>query len=130
MRETFMCNNILIHNKCTHHCIWSVIFHMMKNFTDKKILQTTYTSLVVYIVQKAFPFLVCLFSALTISSHHNLLFNCCRFVPVYRGSGGFGFTLSGNAPVFIRSMDPGGAAALAGLRAGDRLLQLNGLNIR
>ena len=55
---------------------------------------------------------------------------CSRFVPVYRGSGGFGFTLSGNAPVFIRSVDPGGAAALAGLRAGDRLLQLNGLNIR
>ena len=49
---------------------------------------------------------------------------------MYRGSGGFGFTLSGNAPVFIRSVDPGGAAALAGLRAGDHLLQLNGLNIR
>ena len=54
----------------------------------------------------------------------------CRFVPVYRGSGGFGFTLSGNAPVFIRSVDPGGAAAVAGLKPGDRLLQLNGINIR
>lgn len=59
-----------------------------------------------------------------------ILRHMVRFVPVYRGSGGFGFTLSGNAPVFIRSVDPGGAAAMAGLRAGDHLLQLNGLNIR
>lgn len=53
-----------------------------------------------------------------------------RFVPVYKGSGGFGFTLSGNAPVFIRSVDRAGAAAMAGLKAGDRLLELNGINIR
>ena len=49
---------------------------------------------------------------------------------VNRGGGGFGFSLSGNAPVFIRSVDTGGAAASAGLQAGDRLLGLNGLNIR
>ena len=53
-----------------------------------------------------------------------------RIVQVYRGNGGFGFTLSGNAPVFIRSVDPYGAAARAGLRAGDYILQLNGLNVR
>ena len=47
-----------------------------------------------------------------------------------RGSGGFGFTLSGNCPVFIRSVDPGGAASKAGLRLGDRILKLNGLDIR
>lgn len=47
-----------------------------------------------------------------------------------RGSGSFGFTLSGNAPVFIRSMDRGGAAEKAGLRSGDQLLRLNGVNIR
>ena len=53
-----------------------------------------------------------------------------RLVRVARGGGGFGFSLSGNAPVFIRSVDPSGAATSAGLRAGDRLLALNGLNIR
>ena len=47
-----------------------------------------------------------------------------------RSRSGFGFTLSGNAPVFIRGVDPGGAAEGAGLRAGDHLLELNGLNIR
>ena len=53
-----------------------------------------------------------------------------RLVRVVRGSAGFGFSLSGNAPVFIRSVDPAGAAAAAGLRPGERLLALNGLNIR
>lgn len=47
-----------------------------------------------------------------------------------RGHGEFGFTLSGNAPVFIRSVDKGGAAERAGLRMGDQILQLNGVNIR
>ncbi len=47
-----------------------------------------------------------------------------------RGGGGFGFTLSGNCPVFIRSVDPGGAASRMGLRPGDRILKLNGLDIR
>ena len=49
---------------------------------------------------------------------------------VARGRGGFGFTLSGNAPVFIRAVDPSGPAAKAGLRAGDHILELNGLNVR
>ena len=47
-----------------------------------------------------------------------------------RGSGGFGFTLSGNCPVFIRSVDPGGVASKAGLCSGDRIIKLNGLDIR
>ena len=53
-----------------------------------------------------------------------------RVVKVNRGHDQFGFTLSGNAPVFIRSVDEGGAAERAGLRAGDQILQLNGINIR
>ncbi len=47
-----------------------------------------------------------------------------------RGAGGFGFTLSGNCPVFIRSVDPGGVASTVGLLPGDRILKLNGLDIR
>ncbi len=47
-----------------------------------------------------------------------------------RGRAGFGFSLSGNAPVFIRAVDSGGAAARVGLRAGDHILELNGLNVR
>ena len=53
-----------------------------------------------------------------------------RYVHVDRGHGGFGFTLSGNAPVFIRSVDARGAAARAGLQPGDQIMELNGLNIR
>ena len=53
-----------------------------------------------------------------------------RQVRVDRRGGGFGFSLSGNAPVFVRSVDPGGPAELAGLRAGDTLLAINGLSIR
>lgn len=58
------------------------------------------------------------------------LFTPHRYVHVDRGHAGFGFTLSGNAPVFIRSVDPQGAAARAGLRPGDQIVELNGLNIR
>lgn len=54
----------------------------------------------------------------------------CRMVHMACGTGGFGFSLSGNAPVFIRSVEPRGPAGKAGLRAGDYLLELNGLDIR
>ena len=53
-----------------------------------------------------------------------------RYVHVDRGHGGFGFTLSGNAPVFIRSVDARGPAAKAGLQPGDQIMELNGLNVR
>ena len=53
-----------------------------------------------------------------------------RRVTVNRGRSGYGFTLSGNAPVFIRAVDVHGAAAQAGLRAGDHILELNGLDVR
>ena len=53
-----------------------------------------------------------------------------RLVKVDRSGGGFGISLSGNAPVFIRAVDEGGPAQLAGLRAGDTLLAINGLNVR
>lgn len=53
-----------------------------------------------------------------------------RVVQVNRGHDHFGFTLSGNAPVFIRSVDKGGAAERAGLQPGDQIWQLNGINIR
>ena len=47
-----------------------------------------------------------------------------------RGHGEFGFTLSGNAPVVIRSVDRGGAAERAGLQPGDQIMQLNGVHVR
>ena len=53
-----------------------------------------------------------------------------RLVCIDRGNGSYGFSLSGNAPVFIRSVNTGGPAQLAGLKPGDRLLAINGLNIR
>ena len=49
-----------------------------------------------------------------------------------RGSSaaGFGFSLSGNTPVFLGSVDARGPGGRAGLRQGDYLLKLNGLDVR
>ena len=44
--------------------------------------------------------------------------------------GGFGITLRGNAPVFIRSVDFVSTARQAGVRSGDLLLELNGERVR
>ncbi|KAM4632343.1 delphilin [Discoglossus pictus] len=53
-----------------------------------------------------------------------------RTVRVCKGSSSFGFTLRGNAPVWIESVLPGSPAEVAGLKAGDRILFLNGLDMR
>uniref|UniRef100_A0A8C6Y5H0 Grid2 interacting protein n=1 Tax=Naja naja TaxID=35670 RepID=A0A8C6Y5H0_NAJNA len=54
----------------------------------------------------------------------------CRTVRVYKGSRSFGFTLRGHAPVWIESILPGSPADKASLKAGDRILFLNGLDMR
>ncbi|XP_053551161.1 delphilin [Bombina bombina] len=53
-----------------------------------------------------------------------------RTVRVCKGSSSFGFTLRGNAPVWIESVLPGSPAEQAGLHPGDRILFLNGLDMR
>ncbi|NWI09004.1 GRD2I protein, partial [Crypturellus soui] len=53
-----------------------------------------------------------------------------RTVRVYKGNRSFGFTLRGHAPVWIESVLPGGPAEKAALKAGDRILFLNGLDMR
>uniref|UniRef100_A0A8C8S0S1 Grid2 interacting protein n=1 Tax=Pelusios castaneus TaxID=367368 RepID=A0A8C8S0S1_9SAUR len=53
-----------------------------------------------------------------------------RTVRVYKGSTSFGLTLRGHAPVWIESVLPGSPAEKAALRAGDRILFLNGLDMR
>ncbi|XP_054614896.1 delphilin isoform X4 [Dunckerocampus dactyliophorus] len=54
----------------------------------------------------------------------------CRTVRVCKGNMSFGFTLRGHAPVWIDSVIPGSAADKAGLKPGDRILFLNGLDMR
>lgn len=44
--------------------------------------------------------------------------------------GGFGITLRGNCPVFIRSVDFLSPARQAGIRSGDLLLEVSGRNVR
>jgi len=56
--------------------------------------------------------------------------NLCRLIHIDRSRRGFGFTISGSAPVFVQAIDHHGAATRAGLRAGDHLLEINGINIR
>ncbi|XP_069590651.1 delphilin isoform X5 [Ranitomeya imitator] len=53
-----------------------------------------------------------------------------RTIRVCKGSSSFGFTLRGNAPVWIESILPGSPAEVAGLQPGDRILFLNGLDMR
>ncbi|XP_062331430.1 delphilin isoform X2 [Osmerus eperlanus] len=53
-----------------------------------------------------------------------------RTVRVYRGNQSFGFTLRGHAPVCIDSVIPDSPAEDCGLKPGDRILFLNGLDMR
>uniref|UniRef100_A0A182K7C9 PDZ domain-containing protein n=1 Tax=Anopheles christyi TaxID=43041 RepID=A0A182K7C9_9DIPT len=52
-----------------------------------------------------------------------------RTVEVNRGSNGFGFTISGQQPCILSCIVAGSPADLAGLRAGDFLISVNGLNV-
>ncbi|KAM8843899.1 delphilin isoform 2-T2 [Spinachia spinachia] len=54
----------------------------------------------------------------------------CRTVRVCKGNSSFGFTLRGHAPVWIDSVIPESPADKAGLKPGDRILFLNGLDMR
>ena len=53
-----------------------------------------------------------------------------QFVIKRTAGGGCGFTVRGNSPVFVRSVDFHTSARLAGLRSGDLLLEINGQNVR
>lgn len=53
-----------------------------------------------------------------------------QFVIQRMKGGGYGFTVRGNSPVFVRSVDFHTSARLAGLRSGDLLLEINRQNVR
>ncbi|XP_048465892.1 delphilin-like [Rhincodon typus] len=53
-----------------------------------------------------------------------------RTIRVYKGHKSFGFTLRGHGPVWLESVIPGSPAEKSGLKAGDRILFLNGLDMR
>ncbi|ELU10762.1 hypothetical protein CAPTEDRAFT_223619 [Capitella teleta] len=53
-----------------------------------------------------------------------------RSVTVNRINGSFGFVLRGHNPVSLESVVPGGPADRAGLRPGDCILKLNGMDVR
>uniref|UniRef100_A0A182FKX5 PDZ domain-containing protein n=1 Tax=Anopheles albimanus TaxID=7167 RepID=A0A182FKX5_ANOAL len=52
-----------------------------------------------------------------------------RSVEVNRGTNGFGFTISGQQPCILSCIVAGSPADLAGLRAGDFLISVNGMNV-
>ncbi|XP_017886378.1 regulator of G-protein signaling loco isoform X1 [Ceratina calcarata] len=52
-----------------------------------------------------------------------------RAVEVLRGTKGFGFTISGQQPCILSCIVPGSPADIAGLRAGDYLVSVNGHNV-
>ncbi|XP_049271809.1 LOW QUALITY PROTEIN: rho guanine nucleotide exchange factor 11-like [Rhipicephalus sanguineus] len=49
-----------------------------------------------------------------------------RCLIVRRDEKGYGLTVSGDNPVFVQSVKPGGAAARAGVHQGDRIIKVNG----
>lgn len=53
-----------------------------------------------------------------------------RYVKIDRGSEKFGFSLSGNSPVFVRSVDTASSAAKAGIVPGDFLLEIDEVDVR
>ena len=64
-------------------------------------------------------------------SNENYFSFCCRLVTVSRGDdGSFGFVLSDQDPVCVKSVMPGSAAQKAELTTGDAILQLNGVDVR
>ncbi|XP_053194854.1 delphilin [Scomber japonicus] len=69
-----------------------------------------------------------------IAGHSSAINQCSiplfRTVRVCKGNMSFGFTLRGHAPVWIDSVVPGSPADKAGLKPGDRILFLNGLDMR
>lgn len=55
-----------------------------------------------------------------------------RLCFLVRGERGYGFHLHGErnrGGQFIRNVEPGSSADLAGVRAGDRLVEVNGVNV-
>ncbi|XP_073811102.1 rho guanine nucleotide exchange factor 2 isoform X2 [Musca autumnalis] len=49
---------------------------------------------------------------------------------VRKDENGYGMKVSGDNPVFVESVKPGGAAQIAGLVAGDMILKVNGTEVR
>ncbi|XP_011688869.1 PREDICTED: rho guanine nucleotide exchange factor 12-like [Wasmannia auropunctata] len=47
---------------------------------------------------------------------------------VYKDDAGFGMKVSGDNPVYVQSVKEGGAAARAGLHAGDKIIKVNNDN--
>lgn len=52
-----------------------------------------------------------------------------RSVEVIRGPNGFGFTISGQQPCILSNIVPNSPAYISGLRAGDFLISVNGINV-
>ncbi len=53
-----------------------------------------------------------------------------RTLVVLRDGLGYGLTLSGDQPVFVQTVRPGGAAERAGVREGDVILRVDGRRVR
>eukprot|EP00730_Choanoeca_flexa_P016869 TRINITY_DN8054_c0_g1_i2.p1 TRINITY_DN8054_c0_g1~~TRINITY_DN8054_c0_g1_i2.p1 ORF type:complete len:315 (+),score=32.83 TRINITY_DN8054_c0_g1_i2:61-1005(+) len=53
-----------------------------------------------------------------------------RTLSLVRQSSGYGFTLGGGAPTYVVDIEPRGAAAISGLMTGDRLLEINGEDVK
>ncbi|KAF4529857.1 hypothetical protein B566_EDAN017678 [Ephemera danica] len=52
-----------------------------------------------------------------------------QVITVVKDSSGYGMKVSGDNPVFVQSVKADGASERAGLRQGDRILRVNGVDV-
>ena len=48
---------------------------------------------------------------------------------IKRGKSGFGFTINGSCPVTVCRVDPGSSGDVAGVKTGDCIVRIDGLNV-
>lgn len=50
-------------------------------------------------------------------------------VIIFKDDKGYGMKISGDNPVFVQSVKPNGAAERSGLHSGDKIINVNGINV-
>ncbi|XP_010222629.1 PREDICTED: delphilin [Tinamus guttatus] len=95
-----------------------------------EVKEKVFTVLKQYAAERKVEYLAYALCMVLTQESHQLLIDNIRTVRVYKGNRSFGFTLRGHAPVWIESVLPGSPAEKAALKPGDRILFLNGLDMR
>ncbi|XP_068439018.1 delphilin isoform X5 [Clinocottus analis] len=97
---------------------------------EPEVKEKLFTVLKHYAAEKRVEWLASVLPDILATDEHRQLISSIRIIRVYRGKKNFGFTLRGHAPVCIDSVISDSPAEECGLKIGDRILFLNGLDMR